>query len=117
MVQKAFTLIAMIALLACCGSALSGAKTDFKSGRISEAKDKLVALEPESQSWTGSQRAEYILYRGLVLHSLGDRDGASKWLREAKEIEDSHPKTFSDDDRARLELALDSLGPNVTGVQ
>ena len=107
-------LLPLLLLLAvACGGGLASAKSDFKSGRLAEAKGTLVALEPESQSWTGAKRAEYLLYRGLVHHSLGDRETASRWLREAKAIEDAHPRTLSEDDRARLDLALDALGSAV----
>lgn len=96
--------------LAACGASLSSAKSDFKSGRVAEARDTLVVLEPETRSWSGAKRAEYILYRGLVHHSLGDREEAAHWLRQAKAIEAAHPRTFSEDDRVRLDLALDALG-------
>jgi hypothetical protein len=103
--------VLLLAVLAfSCGGGLSSAKSDFKGGRVAEAKERLVALEPESKAWTGSRRAEYALYRGLVHHSLGDREAATMWLREARAIEDAHPRTLSEDDRARLELALDALG-------
>jgi len=101
-------------LLLACSSALASAKSDFKGGRVADAKEKLVALEAESASWTGSRRAEYVLYRGLVHHSLGDRDAAARWLREAKAIEDEHPRTLSEDDRVRLNLALDAIGPSAS---
>ncbi|MBX3205782.1 MAG: hypothetical protein KF764_11985 [Labilithrix sp.] len=98
-----------------CGGALAGAKSDFKGGRVAEAKDKLVAMEADSRSWTGTRRAEYVLYRGLVHHALGDRAAAAPWLREAKALEDEHPRTLSEDDRARLDLALDALGSGASG--
>ena len=105
------TIVTLVAVtLLACGGGLASAKSDFRSGRVSDAKNKLVALEPESQSWTGSRRAEYVLYRGLVHHSLGDRDAAARWLSEAKTIEDQHPHTLSEDDRVRMNLALDALG-------
>lgn len=97
-------------MLLACGGGLASAKSDFKGGRVAEAKEKLVALEPESRTWTDARRAEYALYRGLVHHSLGDRESARTWLREAKAIEDAHPRVLSEDDRTRLELALDALG-------
>jgi hypothetical protein len=103
-------LVPLLVLVGACGGALSSAKSDFKGGRIDDAKDKLEALEPESRSWTGTKRADYVLYRGLVSHALGDRTAALTWLREAKAIDDAAPQTYSDDDRARLELALDALG-------
>ncbi|MBX3263294.1 MAG: hypothetical protein KF782_26720 [Labilithrix sp.] len=93
-----------------CGGALAGVKSDFEGGRVADAKDKLVALEAESRSWTGTKRAEYALYRGLVHHALGDREAAAPWLREAKAIEAAAPRSLSEDDRARLDLALDALG-------
>lgn len=105
------TLVVALAMLVGCGASLSGAKSDFKGGRVAEAKDALVTLEPESKSWTGSRRAEYILYRGLVHHALGDREEAAHWLRQAKAIAQAEPKTYSEDDRTRLDLALDALGP------
>jgi hypothetical protein len=107
----AVSLLTPIVLLVACGASLSSAKSDFKSGRVAEAKDTLVTLEPESKAWTGSKRAEYVLYRGLVHHSLGDREEAAHWLRQAKAIAESDPKTYSEDDRARLDLALDAIGP------
>jgi hypothetical protein len=101
--------VVVLLLVAACGGGLSSAKSDFKRGRFAEAKDALIALEPESERWDGQKRAEYALYRGLVHHALGDRAAAGVWLREAKAIEDVHPHTLEGDDKARLDLALDSL--------
>jgi hypothetical protein len=97
-----------IALVA-CGGTLASAKGDWQKGRYSEAKAKLEALEPESRTWTGQRRAEYVLYRGLVHLSLGDRQAAGVWLREAKAVEDVHPHTLAGEDKARLDVALESL--------
>jgi len=99
-----------VAILAACGGGLANAKGDYKKGRYADAKTELVALEEESQRWTGVRRAEYALYRGLVHQALGDRGSAGVWLREAKAIEDAHPHTLTSDDRSRLDLALDALG-------
>ena len=97
-----------------CGPTLSSAKSDFRGGRLPEAKEKLVALEGESRSWAAPRdRAEYALYRGLVHHALGDREAAAAWLRDAKALDDAHPKALSEDDHTRLELALDALGRTV----
>jgi len=110
------TFLAAVLLLA-CGGGLASAKSDFKSGRVAEAKERLVALEPESRSWSGARKAEYVLYRGLVHHALGDREAAARWLVEAKALEDRSPRTLSEDDRARLHLALDALGPGAAPGQ
>jgi hypothetical protein len=101
--------VALLLVLAACGGAISSAKSDFKKGRLGEAKEKLLALEPEARDWRGTKRAEYALYRGLVHQSLGDRAEAGVWLREAKHEEDVHPQSLSEDDRVRLKLALESL--------
>lgn len=96
-------------LLVACGSGLSDAKSAFHKGRISEAKTQLVRMEEESHTWSPRRRAEYALYRGLVHHSLGDRNAAGVWLAEAKSTEDTHPKSLSEEDRVRLQLGLESL--------
>lgn len=96
-------------LLSACGSGLGSVKSDYQKGRYADAKAKLEALEPDSRTWAGQRRAEYALYRGLVFLALGDRQSAGVWLREAKAMEDVHPHTLSGEDKARLDLALDSL--------
>lgn len=96
-------------LLAACGSGLGSVKGDYEKGRYADAKAKLEALEPDSRTWTGQRRAEYALYRGLVFLALGDGQSAGVWLREAKAMEDVHPHTLAGEDKARLDLALDSL--------
>jgi hypothetical protein len=108
---RLFALTGALALasLAACSGGLGPAKSDFRKGRIAEAKAELVALEPEARTWDGKRRAEYALYRGLVHLSLGDRAPAGVWLNEARAIEDAHPRTLNDDDLARLKLALESL--------
>ena len=93
-------------VLAGCSTTLGAAEGDFKRGRLPEAEDKLVALEPRLPSWDEPQRVEYALYRGLVLHALGDRAQAVVWLRQAKD----HAGLLRDDDRTRLQLALDAIG-------
>ena len=106
---RRFAIAVFTLSLFACGGTLSSAKGDWQKGRYAEAKAKLEALEPDSQRWTGQRRAEYALYRGLVHLSLGDRQAAGIWLREAKAIEDVHPHTLAGEDKARLDVALDSL--------
>jgi hypothetical protein len=103
-------ILAAAVVSAACSGTLTSAKSDFKGGRMAEAKEKLVSLEPEARGWTGPRRAEYTLYRGLVESSLGDREAALGWLKEARSIHRAEPKTLSEDDRTRLDLALDALG-------
>ena len=102
--------LVLAAVTSACGGRLSTAKAEYRKGRFSDAKTELVALEPESRTWSNQRRAEYALYRGLVHHSLGDRSAANVWLGEAKALEDAQPHTLSEDDRVRLKLALESLG-------
>jgi len=93
-------------VLAGCSVTLGGAEGDFKGGRLPEAKEKLLVLEARSEGWDEATRAEYALYRGLVHHALGDRAQAVVWLRQAKD----HADVLRDDDRPRLQLALDAIG-------
>jgi hypothetical protein len=97
-------------LLGCAGP-LSEGKTAFKEGRYADAKEALVRIESSSGSWDADKRAEYALYRGLTHGALGDRAAAGEWLGRAKELETAHPGTFSEDDRVRLKLALESIEP------
>ena len=106
-----FAILALLALAA-CGSALADARSDFKHGRYPEAREELVRLEPESRTWDERRRAEYALYRGLTHNALGDRAAAGVWLKEAQAIEDARPGTLAEDDRVRLRLGLESVGPD-----
>lgn len=103
--------ILFVVLTCACGGTLASAKGDYQKGRFADAKAKLEALEPDSRTWSGQRRAEYVLYRGLVHFSLGDRQAAGVWLREAKAMEDVHPHTLAAEDKARLDVALESLSP------
>jgi hypothetical protein len=107
--MRALASLLLLVLLVACGGGLTTAEGDYKRGRYAEAKTELLALETESQTWTGQKRAEYALYRGLVHLALGDKQAAGLWLREAKAIEDAHPRTLVGDDKARLDVALESL--------
>ena len=108
--------LALSVALAACGGGLGSAKSDFHKGRLAEAKSELVLLEPESRTWSNQRRAEYALYRGLVHHSLGDRSAAGVWLAEAKALDDAQPRALSDEDRIRLNLALESLTTSGSAV-
>lgn len=109
--KRTLCMAALVLLVAACSSGLRGAKSDFKSGEYGRARERLEALEGDAKSWNDGAKAEYALYRGLTHHALGDRPRAAQWLGEAKRIEDLHPNTLSPDDRTRLSLALEALGP------
>ena len=95
-------------------AARASAIAAMMAGRYAEAKASFVELEPSYAKWKDSARgAEYCLYRGLTHAALGDRAAAVRWLAEAKSIEDSIPGSLSKDDKARLELGLSSVGPDV----
>ncbi len=111
MVRRALVLSFALVLFACGG--LAAAKSDYKAGRVPEAKERLLALENESRGWGETKRCEYALYRGLVHIELGDRTAAAKWLHEAKKIEEASPGTLSEDDQARLKVALESIEPSL----
>ena len=107
--MRRLAFIVLVVLVGACGGSLASAKGDYQKGRYADAKAKLEALEPDSRTWSGQRRAEYALYRGLVHLSLGDRQAAGVWLREAKVMEDVHPHTLAGEDKARLDVALESL--------
>jgi hypothetical protein len=96
--------------LVACGGPLVDAETQFAKGHYPTAHQELVALEGESRSWSGADRAEYALYRGLTLIALGDRGRASEWLLEAKAAEDERPGSLRHDDARRLTVAIEANG-------
>jgi len=108
--MRALVLLLALLLTACGG--LAAAKSDYKAGRVPEAKERLLALEADSRGWGDGKRCEYALYRGLVHIELGDRATAAKWLHEAKKLEDASPGTLSEDDQTRLKVALESIEPS-----
>src|SRR5687767_13092188 len=100
--MRALSALLLVFLTACGG--LAAAKSDYKAGRVPEAKERLIPLEAESRGWGETKRCEYALYRGLVHLELGDRATAAKWLQEAKKIESASPGTLSEDDQSRLKI-------------
>jgi hypothetical protein len=94
--------------LAACSGPLADAEAQFAKGQYPAAHQELVGLEAESRTWNDAGRAEYALYRGLTLISLGDRGRATVWLREAKAIDDRHPSSLPNEDARRLAVALES---------
>jgi hypothetical protein len=97
-------------VLTACGGPLARAEAQFADGRYPEAKRAFLALEAETATWSDARRAEYALYRGMTHAALGDRDQAGVWLREAKAIEEVHPKSLSYENMQRLKLAEGGLG-------
>jgi hypothetical protein len=91
-----------------CGRPLGRAEAQFAEGRYPDAKQTLVMLETESRAWSDAERAEYALYRGMTHASLGDRDQAELWLREARSIEGAHPGSLSAKDVQRLQVTVET---------
>lgn len=103
----------VLLLLVACTSPLARAEEDFRRGDLERAKAAFEELSPRRAAMPLQGQAEYALYRGLVHLGLGDREGAKRWLDEAKGIESAHPQTLIADDFARLRLAEESLaGPH-----
>jgi hypothetical protein len=106
--RLALALALVVAVLGGCGGALSEGESQFGKGRYPEAKQTFAGLEVESRTWSDARRAEYALYRGLTHAALGDRAQAGVWLREAKAIEDGHPRTLSPENEQRLRIGLEA---------
>src|ERR1700730_5256645 len=101
-----------LASLACGGSLLEQAKTEFYAGEYAEAKTTLLRIDANDyQESDARKRTTYALYRGLVMGALGDRVEAVAWLGFAKQTEEAHPGSLDAEDRARLKLAEERFGP------
>jgi hypothetical protein len=100
-------MVAVAAALPACAGALAESKAEFAKGHYAQAKAALDRAKPEVvKDDDPAKRAEYALYRGLVDNALGDREAASSWLREARELEDDHPGALDFEDVMRLRIAL-----------
>jgi tetratricopeptide (TPR) repeat protein len=102
-----------VALLSCaCASPLAQGEAQFKEGRYPDAEETFASLEARAGTssvtsrWSGRDRAEYLLYRGLTYGAVGDRDRAHAWLRQAQALEDAHPGLLLPDDARRMSVAL-----------
>jgi Flp pilus assembly protein TadD len=104
-----FVLVLLVvpALLA-CGGPLAEGKEQFKQGQYPAAKQTFAAIEAQSRSYDDGKRAEYALYRGLTLNALGDRAQAESWLREAKAILDTNPRSLAQEDALRLKQVMEN---------
>jgi hypothetical protein len=100
--------LATVATLGACGGPLAEGRSEFNAGHYPRAKQIFASIEAESRGYAEGDRAEYDLYRGLTLLSLGDRAQAGTWLREAKAIEDTRPGTLPPEDAQRLKASLES---------
>jgi hypothetical protein len=105
--RRTVTLVALLSLSA-CGGALAEGESQFKKGQYPEAKQTFASIEAQSRSYDDGRRAEYALYRGLTLSALGDRAQAGLWLREAKAIEDTVPRSLEHEDALRLKEAMEA---------
>jgi Flp pilus assembly protein TadD len=101
-------LLLALPCLAACGGALAEGESQFRSGRYPEAKQTFASIEAQSRSYDDRRRAEYALYRGLTLAALGDRAQASVWLREAKALVDTDPRSLEHEDALRLKEAMEA---------
>ncbi len=101
-------LVLALPYLAACGGALAEGESQFKKGQYPQAKQTLASIEVQSRSYDDERRAEYALYRGLTLSALGDRAAGGVWLREAKAIADTDPRSLEREDALRLKEALEA---------
>ena len=106
--RRAALFVLTATTLSGCASALARGESEFKSGRYPEAKQTFASLEAEALQWNDANRAEYALYRGLTLGALGDLAQASKWLHDAKTIEDAHPGSLTPDNARRMKVAIEA---------
>lgn len=91
--------LAAVMALAGCNDYVIRAKSAYREGRYLEVAEGLARQEQQVQTRSGSQRAQYGLYRGLALLQLGELDGAQQWLDYAAEVEQLAPGSLSADQR------------------
>ena len=109
-VHNALMLCVLSALVVACNSKLLQAKSAFHAGNYGDARIALTDLEVASASWSPPDRTVFALYRGMTCQAQGDMECARLWLYRAKSAVDAEPNRLDDGDRARLRLALESLG-------
>jgi hypothetical protein len=102
--------LALCTVFAGCNSKMLQAKSAFHAGNYGEARLALTELEPAIVNWSVQDRTVFALYRGMTCQAQGDLDCAHLWLYRAKSAVDAAPASLDETDRARLRLALESLG-------
>ncbi|MCL2448502.1 MAG: hypothetical protein FWD17_06105 [Polyangiaceae bacterium] len=104
-VQSVVTGAAALFVCSACAGPLAAGEAAFRDGDYPKAQHDFAAIEPAARRWPPAGRAEFALYRGLTIASLGDVARAEPWLEEARGLEDAIPGSLSPDDARRLETA------------
>ncbi len=98
----------MLALAGCTGYVKRGSAL-YQDGRYIEAAEVFEHTEGRLPATEPREQAEYGLYRGLTLMSLGDPQGAEHWLQYAAQCEREHPGALRGPRRALLDRAFHDL--------
>lgn len=96
--------------LPACRSGWELGRDHYRDARYPDALRELAAAESDYPSLSRPEQAHYALYRGLSYLAVGDSTRADAWLSIAKRELDTHPETFSVEERGRLITAWQSMG-------
>ncbi|MCA9626148.1 MAG: hypothetical protein KC766_00720 [Myxococcales bacterium] len=103
-------LVALAACLAGCRSGWELGRDHYRDARYPDALAEFSEAEAEYPDLPRQDQAHYALYRGLSYLAVGDAVRADAWLSIAKRELDTHPETFSPEERGRLITAWQSMG-------
>jgi hypothetical protein len=102
----------VLALALACGAAALGvvacaSQTEYPrelyvKRHYIEAEDLFDHLEADLSQLSVPERAEYGVYRGMTLLSLGDFPRAQLWLSYATTLQREHPQVLADAETALL---------------
>jgi tetratricopeptide (TPR) repeat protein len=92
-------LIGIFALAIGCVSQVSRGQALYSDGRYVEAAHVFERTEHRLDDWSASERAEYGLYRGLTLMTLGDLGQAHHWLAYAYDVERRSPGALGEEQK------------------
>ena len=88
---------------ACGGGSLNHAETMYASGDYVGAAEVLEHTQSRLSSCSPQERAQYALYRGATLLSLGDIVSARHWTGVASRLNRQDPQLLSDSERSMLQ--------------
>jgi len=109
MLGRFVLLLSCLAVVFGCANTTERGRALYVEGRLVDAAEVFEHGEWQLGQLDPKARVHYGLYRGATLLSLGDLDGASRWLYFAQQAENHSPGSLAPSDAQMLKVAFTDL--------